>query len=335
MHLVQLNRKEHRAVAVVDDGNLRLLANYRFVYELAMDAIRRNIPLTGLAKQNLSGVTLDYAAIHAGDSDWRLLCPVDHPGDPARVMVSGTGLTHKVSAENRAAMHRGASPTITDSMRMYQLGKAGGFIPSGEIGVQPEWFYKGNGSILRAHGESLLTPSYGSDGGEEAEIAAAYLIDEAGQPRRLGFMIGNEFSDHVMEKENYLYLAHSKLRNCAIGPELVVTDKDFFLDLTGKVVIRRKDGTKIWEAMAYSGEKNMCHSLANLEHHHFKYEAHRRPEDLHIHFFGADAFSFGDGVRLQDEDSVEICFSALGWPLKNTVRIAPCEQKPVSISALG
>lgn len=180
----------------------------------------------------------------------------------------------------------------------------------------------------------MSIPSYAKDGGEEPEIAAAYLIDDAGQPCRLGFMVGNEFSDHVMEKENYLYLAHSKLRNCAIGPELIVGDTGIFGDLAGKVLIQRQ-GTALWGADIYSGEKNMCHSLANLEHHHFKYEAHRRPGDLHIHFLGADAFSFGEGVQFEDGDSVEISFPALGRPLRNTVQVAPREQQAVRVLALG
>ena len=61
----------------------------------------------------------------------------------------------------------------------------------------------------------------------------------------------------------------------------------------------------------------MCHSLANLEHHHFKFEFHRRPGDLHIHFFGADAFSFGDGVRLEDGDVMQVRFEGFGRALRD------------------
>ena len=39
--------------------------------------------------------------------------------------------------------------------------------------------------------------------------------------------LSNEFSDHVMERQNYLYLAHSKLRSCSFGPELLVGDLPF------------------------------------------------------------------------------------------------------------
>jgi hypothetical protein len=249
-------------------------------------------------------------------------------------MVSGTGLSHKVSAENRAAMHSDANAAITDSMRMYQLGKERGQPAPGCVGVQPEWFYKGDGSILRAQGESLDVPGYALDGGEEAEVAGAYVINGNGQPFRIGFLQGNEFSDHVTEKQNYLYLAHSKLRNCSIGPELTVGGTEIFQDLAGTVRIERS-GATLWNQSIYSGEKNMCHSLSNLEHHHFKYEAHRRSGDVHVHYFGADAFSFGNAVQLADGDLIEISFPALGRPLRNYVSISSQGEHCVQVMPAG
>ena len=64
----------------------------------------------------------------------------------------------------------------------------------------------------------------------------------------------------------------------------------------------------------------MSHSLANLEHHHFKQEAHRRPGDVHVHFFGASAFSFGEGLALEDGDVMQVRFEGFGRPLRNPVR---------------
>lgn len=129
------------------------------------------------------------------------------------------------------------------------------------IGVQPEWFYKGAGSILRAHGEVLEVPSYAGDGGEEPEVAGVYVIDQNGQPYRLGFTTGNEFSDHIMERKNYLYLAPSKLRQCAIGPELVIDDK--FSELEGIVSVERK-GEVLWSHEIKTGEKIWrIHSLTS------------------------------------------------------------------------
>ena len=65
----------------------------------------------------------------------------------------------------------------------------------------------------------------------------------------------------------------------------------------------------------------MCHSLANMEHHHFKFDAHRRPGDVHVHFFGADAFSFGEGIKLEDGDWMQVAFESFGRPLRNRVRV--------------
>ena len=101
---------------------------------------------------------------------------------------------------------------------------------------------------------------------------------------------GNEFSDHVLERKNYLYLAASKLRTCAIGPELVV-DGDFDA-VPGEVSVHR-GGRILWSREIRTGESAMCHSLSNIEHHHFKFETHRRPGDVHVHYFGACALSFG------------------------------------------
>ena len=129
---------------------------------------------------------------------------------------------------------------------------------------------------------------------------------------------GNEFSDHKMERRNYLYLAPSKLRQCSIGPELIV---DPHFDLVPGTVKIERAGEVIWSKEIGSGEEKMSHSLANMEHHHFKYPQHRRPGDVHIHFYGAGAFSFGAGVELQSGDVAEIAFEGYGRPLRNPVEV--------------
>lgn len=333
VHLVQIVNHDRRAVAMVEGERLHVLDGCATVYALALSAIRSGKSLTERVSDAARSSILDYAALYEGRTEWRLLAPIDHPEDPARVTVSGTGLTHKVSAENRAAMHGESTAKRTDSMRMYQMGKEGGHPPAGTIGVQPEWFYKGNGSILRACMEELVVPAYAEDGGEEPEIAGLYVIADNGQPYRIGFTLGNEFSDHVMEEKNYLYLAPSKLRNCSLGPELIVGGSEVFADISGSVAIEREKAV-LWKHDIYSGEANMCHSLANLEHHLFKYETHRRPGDVHIHFFGADAFSFGGKVSLRDGDVMEIRFPGFGMPLRNPIRFANKDQSAVVVRTM-
>lgn len=303
-------------VAVVEEDRLRLLEGCESVYTLTEAALERKVPLRELIQQSLSGESLEYDSIYRMASDWRLLPPFTHR-EPARCLVTGTGLTHKASADNRQAMHQ-KPEELSDSMRMYLAGLEAGKPERGKVGVSPEWFYKGCGTIVRAHGEALEVPAFGGDGGEEPEIAGVYVIDADGRPRRVGMAMANEFSDHVVEKKNYLYLAHSKLRQCAIGPELVVDPE--FDNIPGIVSVER-NGRVLWSHGISTGEANMSHSLANLEHHHFKYDAHRRPGDAHIYFFGADAFSFGAGIRLEDGDVMVVAFEGFGRPLRNPLAV--------------
>ena len=332
MRFVQLKAGSERRLAMVEEPKLRLLRDFNSLYTLAQAVITTGDKLTALAGHYLSEDVLDYEQIYEGVADWKLLPPIDHPGEPARCLVSGTGLTHLGSARDRQSMHLAKEQDLTDSMKMFQWGVEGGRPARGEIGSAPEWFYKGNGSMVRAHNEPLLVPAYAADGGEEAEIASAYFIGRNGQPYRIGMVQGNEFSDHVFEKSNYLNLAGSKLRTCSLGPELVI-DPDFHL-VPGKVSIAR-DGRDFWSQPIASGEEEMCHSLRNLEHHHFKFELHRRPGDVHIHFLGAHSLSFGQGLKLQSGDVMSIQFESFGRPLRNPVLIPREKNTPVEVIPLA
>jgi hypothetical protein len=318
-HLVQIRNGSQRRIAAVEGRRLRLLDGIGSVHALATEAIVSGASLTAAIERQLSDERLDYEPIYRGGSPWRLLPPIDHPDEPARCLVSGTGLTHLGSAKDRQSMHAVAQDELTDSMKMFRWGLEGGRPAPGQVGIAPEWFYKGSGTILRAHAEPLVVPEFAEDGGEEGEIAGLYLIGTDGQPRRVGLAVGNEFSDHRFERRNYLNLAGSKLRTCALGPELVIAP--VFQSVPGRVAIER-DGQVLWSKEIRSGEAEMCHSLQNIEHHHFKFEAHRRPGDVHVHFFGAHSLSFGDGVALQDGDVMEVGFEGFGLPLRNPVGVS-------------
>lgn len=326
--LIQLRRGNTRRVALVEEPNVSLL-DACSVYELAHLAIAAGMKLSDIAHQQARNEIVSYDPIYGGDSDWKLLPPIDHPEEPARCLISGTGLTHLGSACNRQLMHAMKEDQLTDSMKMFRWGVEGGRPASGCIGICPEWFYKGTGYSLRAHGEPLDIPHYAEDGGEEAEIAGVYFIGRDGRPYRLGLATGNEFSDHEFEKKNYLNLAGSKLRTCALGPELVV-DPDF--DSVAISVMIERQRCAVWNKTFRSGESEMCHSLANIEHHHFKYDAHRRPGDVHVHFFGTDCLSFSDNVRLKDGDIMHVSVEGYGRPLRNPVRVD--KSTPALISAI-
>ena len=322
IHLVQLSNGSSRRVAIVEEPHLHCLTGMESVYELAQLCLERGRQLSEQAMAIANGELLDYDAIYAGTSEWHLLAPIDVPGIASRLTITGTGLTHLGSAKERQAMHLAdaakAAETVTDSMRMFQWGIEGGRPAEGEIGIAPEWFYKGNGFMLQAPFAPLTVPAYAEDGGEEAEVAGIYVIGPDGIPYRIGMAAGNEFSDHQFEKRNYLNLAGSKLRTCSLGPELVVGAE--FQSVTGEVRVKRESET-VWSKKVATGEENMCHSLANLEHHHFKFEGHRQPGDVHVHFFGAHSLSFGDGIVLKEGDWMEVCYKGFGRTLRNPIRV--------------
>lgn len=325
--LVQLRAADgaRQVAAVDDDGAAMRVTGVASVRELALAAIDADQSLAQAVAARTGGA-IDLAAAAREE---RLLAPIDHD-DPAHLYMTGTGLTHLGSAEGRDKMHQpAAGGTVTDSMRMFHMGVEGGKPAPGETGVQPEWFYKGDGSCLVGPGAPLHSPDFALDGSEEPEIAGIYIIDRDGNPRRLGFALANEFSDHVVERGNYLWLAHSKLRPAALGPELLIGDLPHDIRGTSRIV---RDGATLWEKPFLSGEANMSHSIANLEHHHFKYGLFRRPGDIHVHFFGTATLSFADGVETRAGDVFEVEAAPFTLPVRNP--LARADPVPIAVTPL-
>lgn len=316
MRLLQFFSSDNApAIGIVDGDTIRIIPGYETLSQLALEAISESTTLAAYAEAKAGSERTDYAAIATEN---RLRPVID--GQDARIMVSGTGLTHSGSAAARDSMHtamKADESTLSDSMKIFRMGVEGGKPAAGETGVQPEWFWKGDGTILRAAGQELESPEFADDFGEEPEIAGIYQIAPDGTPYRLGFALANEMSDHVMERKNYLFLAHSKLRQCALGPELLTGALPAHVEGISRIY---RDGKVLWEKPFLSGEDNMTHSIANLEHHHFKYPMFRQPGDLHVHVFGTATLSFADNVRIQDGDEMEIDCPAFGRSLRNSVR---------------
>ena len=330
MRLVQfLTSDGSRAVAVVDENGPELeeVDSNGYLRNLVLDAHRRRTPLAEYVADRLTGTRFSYDEVQA---DNRLLPPLDHP-DPAHCYLSGTGLDHLGSAQARDAMHAKLeveTETLTDSMKMFRLGLEGGKPALGQVGVQPEWFYKGDGGWLVAPGQPLVLPSFALDGGDEPELVGLYVIGDDGQVLRVGFALGNEFSDHVLERQNYLYLAHSKLRPSSFGPELLVGPAPNHMEGTVRIL---RDGGEIWSGTFLTGEENMTHSIANIEHHHFKYAGFRRPGDVHCHYFGTATLSFAAGVTTQSGDVFEIAAPGFGRPLVNPMIVSDEPDTPIPV----
>ncbi len=307
-----------RHVGVVRDQHaIEELASTSSILELSCRAESSRKTLASIIADCERSSLIDYQELI---DKQLLLPPIDHP-DPTHLTLSGTGLNHKGSAITRDEMHGGSGESsepdeavLTDSTRMFLIGLDGGKPPSGLIGSAPEWFYKGNGHSLVSPERQLELPGFAGDGGEEAEAVAIYLIGSDQLPRRIGFALGNEFADHVIERQNYLYLAHSKLRTCSIGPELLIGALPDHIE--GEVRIRRNKEI-LWQASFQTGESHMTHSLSNIEHHLFKYDLFRRSGDVHCHFLGAPVLSCAYGIKPETGDQFEIESPLFGRPLRN------------------
>ncbi len=303
MRLIQFQKSDnYRGVGLIEDDLVYNITSFNqkwdSVYNIFLSARRERKTIYELITSSdfrSKSDVLNYGKLlnqFPGDPNGWIIPPVDHP-DPVHCIIAGTGLTHLGSMAQRNNMHKTDDEhQKTDSQKMFEMGLKDGKPKPGSIGVQPEWFYKGNGSILRGHNDFLDIPEFTEDGGEEPEIVGCYIIGDDGIPYRLGFAIANEWSDHAMERVNYLWLAPSKLRTCSVGPELI-TDIDF-KDIRGNCRIYRGDNLIYDSGELLTGEDNMTHTLANLEYHYFKYPQFRIPGDVHIHFFGTMKLSYGN-----------------------------------------
>lgn len=327
MLLSQVVEGDDLHVVVRHNGKARVLNAERTVYSLALEAARSRRKLRDLINAIGLGRMIDLEAAYR---DGNVALPISHP-DPTHMHLTGTGLTHLGSAAARDAMHDkiAGDGSLTNSMKMFRLGLHGGKPSDGSVGSQPEWFYKGNGHMAVAPGRALVSPHFAEDAGEEPEVAGVYVIGDDGTPLRIGFALANELSDHLTERANYLWLAHSKLRNASFGPEIFVGDMP--ADIRGKARIRR-GGEVHWQRPFLSGELNMAHSVANLEYHHFKYPVFCQPGDVHIHMFGTATMSFADGIRTEAGDIFEIEASGFGLPLRNPLQFEPA--RAVRVTAL-
>ncbi|MEM9988405.1 MAG: GguC protein, partial [Pseudomonadota bacterium] len=192
-----------------------LLSGEDDVYALLQTALAEGKAPKTLVKERL---TAERVSLEQLQIEKRFLLPIEHH-DPARCIVTGTGLTHSGSADIRNDMNS-HDTNLSDSMRLYLKGKEDGKPTAETIGTQPEWFYKGTGHCLLPHGAPILTPNYSLTAGEEPEVGGVYLIDDKGDPHRAGYVLGNDFSDHQLEGQNYLFVAVSKLRPCPLAPAL-------------------------------------------------------------------------------------------------------------------
>lgn len=331
MHLSQIKNNDQYNIVARTGETANIINNVATIYELALHCANNAISITDRIQQLGLGEAVNLAQLSANN---QLIAPLQHP-DPAHLHLTGTGLTHLSSASTRDDMHvdDATKQTLTDSKKMFLMGVEGGKQANNAVGAQPEWFYKGNGHAVANPNQPLVSPSFAKDGGEEPELAGLYIISDNGSPFRVGFALANEFSDHVTEKVNYLFLAHSKLRPASYGPEILVGTLPQSIEGTSRII---RNGKTIFNEPFLTGEANMSHYINNLEHHHFKYDIFRQAGDVHIHMFGTATLSFAKNIQTQHGDIFEISAPDFGLPLCNPHHITPAanNQKLMKIQTL-
>jgi len=235
------------------------------------------------------------------------------PTDLSHCHVSGVGLTHSSSV-----LIGSKSNNLTDVERVHLAGLEQGKPNKMQLGARPAWFYKGNGNLLRPTGEILDIPLLAKGVGEEAELVAIYIIDKNRVPRRVGFSLGNEFSDHLLEKENLYYLPQAKMLNCSVGAEIFPGELPN--NMKGKIEILNKEEELTWGVDIETGWSKLIHSLENIENYAFQNAIFCMPGDVHYLFLGSDKLSFSDGVVLNDGDQIKIYGNLFSFPLVNKIR---------------
>lgn len=251
-----------------NDSQIHLIET-EYLYELILFCLNNRIPFIDYLKTRAKKKWPFKALTHSV----RFHVPLN-PNNPLLSFVSGVGLTH------RRRLH-------AKKKKIYQ----------------PEWFYKGNGTILKSTNTVLEIPDFSRSASEEAELVMIYVVDNKQVPHCIGYALGNEFSDPKLAKENHLYFSQAKLRNCAVGPELIVGAPPANVSLT--ITIHRQNKI-LWQDKTDTGTKNMFFSIEQIENLLFRHQQFLHPGMVHYLFLGADKTSYSSDIPLQAGDSVSI-----------------------------
>lgn len=320
MNLIQLQHQGQLFTAYVDTNKqcLQLTNKPAPLYQWIRDAIQSKKTLQALLQANLGEQRITFSDYQ---DNYQAYLPVTHP-NAKHTIIGGTGLTHanraklRVLSEINNPLHDTAC--LSDSERVYMSGVTNGKPENILQGAKPEWFYKGDISILKPSQTPVTVPAHDLGIGEEAELIAVYYISDELSSYRIGYCLGNEFCDHKLEESNFFYISQSKLRECSIGAEIIIGNHE--LDVVNGHVRIIRDDNIIWNKPFASGQKRMNFSMENLEHHVFQHTALRRPDSFYFHFLGADQISHSDDIRLQHDDEIVIEAEPFQFPLVNRLQ---------------
>lgn len=315
MNIVQFVWHERQYIGdILPNRRIRLFNKPCSLLDVVKASLKKDQPLSQYIADNLSNTYLDIVDMASPAFTFKA---ISHH-HPMSTWVGGTGLTHK----NRAAIRKhmegrdARNEALSDSEKIYMAGVHDGKKQLSKEGARPEWFFKGHAEQIVTSGEVLPIPSHDIGGGEEAELVGVYYIDEHKHAHRLGFCLGNEFSDHTLERENHFYISQCKLRSFAVGSELMIGELPLSVQLTSSIY---RDEKLFWHAEIATGQENMIHSYDNIESHVFRHAQFMMPDTLYYHFMGTSYISYIDGITMEDKDIVKIESECFKFPLINQI----------------
>lgn len=226
----------------------------------------------------------------AATANERLLSPPLMPSQRSNAIISGFGLTNKKKVQST-----GGTPNPV-----------------------PTWFYKGPGQVLKTDGQPLNIERGTTAICEEAEIVLVYLIDSQGQPRYIGFTVGNDITDIGAIKATPTAFAYAKLKECSVSEQLFLSLPPWVL--TGTCNIYRNK-QKVFSSTFETGIDQMHYKQEQLIETLFGSPALRQPGLVHYLYIGADRNSYDHGHMLTDGDTVSLHFHELNLSLTNPLAL--------------
>jgi hypothetical protein len=185
-----------------------------------------------------------------------------------------------------------------------------------------DWFFRGNGSTLVGAGRPLPCPQFAEQNAPTPQLAGIFVIAEDGTPCRVGFALAHPLTDLALRAGPAS--GHAQLRASAVGPELVLGELPEAISATARVV-RGESTVGSWPLVLAPSAA----AIAEATQAHFRYDMHRRPGDVHFHFFGQPAGS--DAVPAEIGDLCELEAPAFGHLLRSPLSRVASFMPPVRV----
>ncbi|MCV9877498.1 hypothetical protein [Brenneria izbisi] len=221
-------------------------------------------------------------------------CLPAQPCSSSQGMVSGFGLAHlnKVSPD-----------------KLNDAGKLDGY---------PSWFFKGFANSLKMNDEVIKLSEAAVSVCEEAEIVLIYYINAESLPIYLGFTFGNDLTDIGQIRGNPSHLSYGKLADSAIHPFIFLAPPP--AKIIGDVSIYR-DNEKIWSRDIINGSEVLAYPVEKMMSKLWMHHSLCVPGMVHYVYIGADKNSIDFGVKIKNNDKVNIEFPDYNVLISNSIAL--------------